>query len=351
MLRAGLYKKSTLSFIFLICIAVIPIYTQTPGGQYFIAYGKLLKINYVNKSISVAGSFHRTAKYYAVARDGAVWSRKDYTHIEGVYPDRAGEGRAQASIRLPFRPYRITILPDGTGYISHQILTAKGFPLSVVDTDRKVLVQVFYHIEGLVTDLLNSHGAGYLTTYGFRKPHTLRIYRIRKGEGSAEEIYSSKSEGSESEGHVLKLSPFKNTLYVTLVPGRTSALEPEIKQIDLSGKVIAVCKGTRMRGISRILDKPYFYNGNGYLPCKTQSGKEGFAVFSVKKQSVVDVLPVQSSIYKIIGVRSGMIAYINIQPDVGKGELAIYFYSIKGRKEVRNIKILPVILHTAENKN
>jgi len=328
--------------------------SRDQNSQYFIAYGKLLKINYKRLSISIAGSFHRTAKYYAVAGDGAVWSRLDYTHIGGLSPDTtsgAVAAHSEASIQLPFRPYRITILPDSTGYISHQILTAKGFPLSVVDINREVLVRVLYHIDGPITDLINSHGFGYFTTYSFQKPHTLHIYRVKKDALMAEEIYRSESESSESAGYVLKLSAFKNSLYVTSILGRTAAIKPEIKEIDLSGKVIGDLDRTRMGSVSVILDKPCFYMEQGFFPCKTLNGKEGIAVFSVRKKSIVDILPVKSSIYKIISIRSDTIAYINIQPDVGKGELALYFYSIKGRKEVINIKILPFIRHTAENKN
>jgi len=386
-LRAGLYKKSIISLTFLIGIFIIGIYSQSYGktaedpaslrdqsAVYFIAYGKLIRINYISGSISTVGVFHRTAKYYAVSMNGAVWSRLDYMHIGGIYPGAAGAGgrksrstagsadrkedasaadgedatsaeSAAASIRLPFRPYRITVLPDGTGYISHQILTSKGFPLSVVDTQKMKFLHVIYHIEGIVTDLVNTHEIVYLSTYGFRKPHALRIYRIKKNDLKAEEIFRS-----ESTGYVLKLATFKNTLYVTLLPGKTVTIEPEMKLIDLSGKVIADFDRKRMGRISVILDKPYFYGEQGYLPCKTEKGSEGFAVFSVKKQSVVDILPVQSSIYKIIGIQNGTIAYINIQPDVGKGELVLYFYSIKGRKEVMHIKILPAIRRTAENK-
>jgi len=96
------------------------------------------------------------------------------------------------------------------------------------------VVDVIYHIEGIVTDLINLHGSAYLTTYGFKKPHTLRIYRIKREDLEPEEIYCS-----ESNGFVLKLSPFKNVFYVTLLPGKTAAIKPEMKKIDLSGKVTA----------------------------------------------------------------------------------------------------------------
>lgn len=351
MLPESLSKRIIISFIFFIVIAVAPAYTQSSGGRqnnsvFFIAYGRLIKVDFSSKRIFAEGAFHRTAKYYSVSPGGSVWSRLDYTHIGAINPGMSGAAGRPAGIRLPFRPYMITILPDGTGYISHQILTDKGFPLSVVDTQKKKLLRVIYHIKGIVTDLIHAHGIVYFSTYGFRPPHTLRIYRLMQSDNRAKEIYSL-----ESADYKFKLAVFKDILYVPLLPGRAATAEPEMKLIDLSGNMIASLGRKRLGEIAVILDKPFFYRERGYLPCRTRAGAEGIAVYSVKKQSVVDMLPLQSSIYGIIGIQNDTIAYINIHPDVGRGELTLYFYSIKGRKEVKHIKVLPVIRQTDENKN
>ena len=95
-----------------------------------------------------------------------MWSRLDYTHIGAINPGRSGTAGRQAGIKLPFRPYMITILSNGTGYVSHQILTDKGFPLSMVDIQKKKLLRIIYHIRGIVTDLIHVNGIVYFSTYG-----------------------------------------------------------------------------------------------------------------------------------------------------------------------------------------
>jgi hypothetical protein len=156
---------------------------------YFLAYGKLFLIDFDNLSISQRGSFHITAADVDLSPDGSYWGRINFKSLGAI---NALTGHLVAIIDLPYRPYYQIIVPNGKAYVTHNVLTSSGFPLSVIDTKSKKVVKQIHNIYGLRTDLVQGGNYVYLAALGVNNTDYLYLYKIDTHTDMAEEIYRVK---------------------------------------------------------------------------------------------------------------------------------------------------------------
>ena len=301
--------------------------------DYFIAYGNLEKLDLSTMNVKKIGFFDITSKYLAVAPNGLVWSRLTLKSIGGMNVD---SGEVAAKINLPYRPYRITILGNGLAIVSHQILVKDGIPLSIVDTKKKIYVKTIFGLNGLVTDMVADDSV-FISTFKLKPPRGLSVYRMDANNGKLVKILQSNITDSHY-GISLK----GNLLFVSLLPGIGSKRKSEIIVLNRkTGEEVKKIEGEGLNGVSRIIGKPVFTNDFGCFECVDRNGRNGIAILSLKKLIVTNVLPLKGNIYRILSVSKNLIAYMNIQPYLEKGKLAICFFDIEAGKEVKRVNILP----------
>ncbi|GEM_PF-4038181 len=305
---------------------------------YFIAYGKLYRVNLGKLDVNKVGEFHKTSKYLSVAPNGLVWSRLSLKSIGGVDPVR---GIVSARINLPYRPYRIAILENGKACISHQILIKKGIPLSLVDVESEKYLETLFGLDGLVTDMAVNASEAFIATYRLSKPRGLSLYRLNFRKGNEDVSLSKLLENNIADARY-EISIYGGILYLVLIPGRNSGVESKITLLNArSGERLGVIAGEALGEVAKLRGKPVFSRDTGYFTCIGEDGRNGIGLLSTKNRRVSKILPVKGKIYRIVSVEGHMLSYMNIQPYMGKGELAIFFYDTMAGKEVKRIRILP----------
>ena len=298
---------------------------------HFVSAGRLFQVRLSRPGICFVGSFHPAAPTAVRSPDGGYWGRVDENVLARLDPV---SGQFDSRVTLPFRPYNHVITPDGRAYITHNTLTAEGFWVSVVDTCTGALLPPIKHIDGLRTDLIQEGGSVFLATRDVRTRRDLAIYRLAGPEGRAERVFQRSRAGC-----VLKIAARGDHLFVCHA-GVGGDLEPRIEVFDLSReRVIRRIEGSRLGGITRILDHFTFDGRRGLLPCRTGGGGYGIAVFELDTLGLERIVPVSGRLFRIVGVRDNLVVYLDNPMGAPRGGPAAYFVDLETQREVKRIEL------------
>lgn len=299
---------------------------------YFITHGRVFEIDLQTMDIELVTRFHSAAPTVARAPDGLYWARTDEKGLAVYNPV---EGKLEATVMLPYRPYNHIITPGGRAYVTHHTVTAGGFSVSVIDTYRKKLIKQIQPISGLRTDLAYGDGFVYLATEGVGSDVYLHLYEIDTRNDRRQEIYRE-----PKSNFSWRVSVHGNALVVCRVYRSAPADSTRMLVLDRSTKkVLQNVNADELPGI-KILGRMVFVHEQGFLPYSLPEGRYGIAVLDTEGLRIQDLLPVTGKVYRIIGVRENLLIYMDHPLGSGKRGSSLFFYDMDQRKEVKMIDVL-----------
>lgn len=305
--------------------------TSEPYLYYFVD-GKLFSIDTRTHSIERLLAFDVTAPDIDRSPDGLFWGRTSFEGFGALDPK---SGNQVAKVVLPSRAYYQTITPSGKAYITHNVLTHRGFSISVVDTVDKTYIKKIDGIMGLHTSFAQYGDSVYHAALGVRRPDYLYLYEIDTRTDMNRELYRV-----IKTDYRLELSIYRGQLYISYICGKNRDAPPLIESMDLETKKIRLRIGPDQLGdIEKIVEGVTFYQGIGVLPCMVKEGRYGIAFFDPQRGKVFDVIAIPGSIEHIVGIKENILVYSNKTSDKGKTAISLHFFSMKERKEVKAINI------------
>jgi hypothetical protein len=283
--------------------------------------------------IMLVTRFHPSAPTVARAPDGLYWAR---IGEKGMAAYNSFTGKQEALIFLPYRPYNHIITPEGNAYITHHTLTAEGFSLSVIDTDKKELINQIKCIYGLRTDIAYGNGHVYLSTEGVGSDSCLHLYQIDTHSDHLQEIYRV-----QKSGFSWRVSVYEDVLVLCRVYRSELVDSTLLVVFDPSTKEVQQRVDYDELLEIKIIGKMIIANARGFLPCRTKDGRYGIALLSMDRLYIQEILPVIGNVYQIIGIRDNLLIYMDNPLDRRRQRtLSLYFYDIYKRKEVKIIDVL-----------
>ena len=300
---------------------------------HFIIYGRVFEIDLEEMKIISVTRFHPSAPTVARAPDGLYWARVGEKGMAGYNPIN---GKQEATVMLPYRPYNHIITPEGKAYVTHHTLTGEGFSVSVIDTDKNKLTNQLKNISGLRTDIAYGYGHVYLATEDVGNDSCLHLYQIDTRNDHLEEIYRV-----PESGFSWRVSVYADVLVLGRVYRSKSADSIQIILLDRSGKEVLQRIDSDDLGDIQILGKMIIVHESGFLPCRTKNNGFGIAVFNLEGFRIQDILPVTAHVYQIIGTRENLLIYTDHPLNRKRqGIISLYFYDMNQRKEVKVIDVL-----------
>ncbi|UCB45446.1 MAG: hypothetical protein JSV25_14750 [Spirochaetota bacterium] len=333
-------RRSTYITPFITLLALFSLYnniclsdditSETP--LYHFANGRLFSVDTHSLSIKQLLRFHSTAPDVDQSPDLLFWGRISYDRFGSLDPST---GKQVSDVALPTQSYYQVITPSGKAYITHNVLTNRGFFLSVVDTVENKFLKQINGIMGLHTSFTHDEDSIYLAALGVRRPDYLYLYKIETSTDRIKEIYKV-----EKTDYRWEIAVYKEQLYISYICGKNRSAPPMIEVMDLKTKKINARIGSERLGkIEKILDTVTFLQGMGLFPCILDDGQYAIAFLDPQNIKIEDFLTVTGTIDRIIGIKGGILVYSGKSPDQGGKETILHFYNLKERKEVKAINM------------
>lgn len=307
-------------------------------AAFFVAYGHLFSVDAQAEKLHLrAGGLHMAAVSAAVDPEGLLWARSGSQTLGAVNPRT---GTMVAEVVLPDAPYDLRITEGGKAYVTHTTLTADGFLLSVVDTNRKRYVGNMKGIQGLVTGLAYRRPYLYLAASGVRRPGHLYLYRIDTVNNTLVELHRRPS------GFYRWEIAFHNERLVLVRASGPWAVEsaaPRVELYDPHSKGIRPVAGPERFPDIHELTGPAWIEGDRLLvPGRGQRGR-GVAVLDLHGDSHASFVPIAGGVSRIVALRGDRLVYLDGLFTTGQRGRSLYFYDLEAQRELARISILEAL--------
>jgi hypothetical protein len=175
---------------------------------------------------------------------------------------------------------------------------------------------------------------------------SLHIYQISIKNDRLKELYQE-----PRSGYIWKIASRDDLLYLCQIGKAENAIPPKIQLFDVEKReMVREIGPAQLPGIARIVGRITFSGDRGIFPCMTTDGHYALAVLDLVEDRIDDLQRLSGAIYEIIGVKDDLLVYVDHPALVGERGTSLFFYDIRGRKEVKSIN-LPRYLDTMHQKN
>jgi hypothetical protein len=329
--RCPILPKRILRFALLVlCCAICSGEGSNSQGSYpLIYFGKVFVASARQMTVRLVGSLALSAPSVAEDLQGRLWGRLEPACIGALDP---ASGRIVARVALPRKPYNHLITPQGKAYVTHSSLTKDGFTLSVVDTQRAVLLRELTGIAGLRTDLAQADGFVYLAAIGVGSGDKLQpyLYRIDTDTDELREVLHARE-----TGFYWKLAAAGGRLYLGYLPSKDEKRSGRVEVRDaVSLKVLAAWQAPR--GPLRAL---YADPRQVLLFCEGGGGATEILVLDPLLVGAARVRTAEGPMARVLGVDGRILVYLDYPFELGYREVSVCFYDLRAGKEVKRIRL------------